>query len=219
MSADPNCNDDDSFIRPAWLSPLADPRNEAILGAAFELFCERGFHGVTMLEIATRAKVSKETLYDRFDSKEGLFYALLAWGGRMTALDPAGYADDLETPPHIMLERLAYACMIKLYSIESIEVARIAYTEARRNPEIGREFDLAVNLALLDSLKAIAVRLEEAAAAAIPDQEEFADVFVGLMKGQLHQSVLLGSRTPPSEADIAVRAERLTRRFLKAFAR
>ena len=66
--------------RPAWLRPLSDERNEAILSAAFDIFQEKGLHGATMLEIAKLAKVSKETLYARFDSKEGLFYALLAWG-------------------------------------------------------------------------------------------------------------------------------------------
>ena len=43
--------------RPDWLAPLSDPRNETILSAAFDVFAEKGIHGATMLEIATRAKV------------------------------------------------------------------------------------------------------------------------------------------------------------------
>jgi AraC-like DNA-binding protein len=36
---------------------------ERVLEAAFTLFCEHGFSDVSMLEIATRAQVSKRDLY------------------------------------------------------------------------------------------------------------------------------------------------------------
>jgi AcrR family transcriptional regulator len=48
-------------------------RERAILNAALEVFTERGFDGATMLEIATRAKVGKGTLYGLAPSKEELF--------------------------------------------------------------------------------------------------------------------------------------------------
>src|SRR6202008_4019570 len=48
--------------RPSWRAPLDDPRDEEILSAAFDVFCEKGFHGATMLDVATQARASKETL-------------------------------------------------------------------------------------------------------------------------------------------------------------
>lgn len=75
------------------MSPAAaetiDPRHEnraqrrkartekAILESAEKLFLERGFHGVTIDEIADSADVAVGSIYGHFDSKEGLYIALL----------------------------------------------------------------------------------------------------------------------------------------------
>ena len=49
----------------------------AILEAAEQLFLERGFHGVTVDEIADAADVAVGSIYGHFESKEGLYIALL----------------------------------------------------------------------------------------------------------------------------------------------
>ena len=50
---------------------VADKR-EAILGAALDLFSERGFDGTAMPMVAERAGVGAGTIYRHFDSKEAL---------------------------------------------------------------------------------------------------------------------------------------------------
>ena len=45
---------------------------ERVLEAAFTLFCEHGFSDVSMLEIATRAQVSKRDLYALFRNKQAV---------------------------------------------------------------------------------------------------------------------------------------------------
>ncbi|MBX3156179.1 MAG: TetR/AcrR family transcriptional regulator [Deltaproteobacteria bacterium] len=62
------------MTNPATLSrrvPGTDKR-EAILGAALELFVERGFFGTAVPEIAERAGVGAGTIYRYFESKEAL---------------------------------------------------------------------------------------------------------------------------------------------------
>ncbi len=46
---------------------------EKILAAAVDVFCDRGFDGARMQEIADRAGISKASLHYYFRSKEGLF--------------------------------------------------------------------------------------------------------------------------------------------------
>ena len=46
-----------------------------MVAAAERLFSERGYHGVSMDEIAAASGISKPMLYDYFGSKEGLLLA------------------------------------------------------------------------------------------------------------------------------------------------
>ncbi|MEN6424710.1 MAG: TetR/AcrR family transcriptional regulator [Phycisphaerales bacterium] len=51
---------------------------QEILSAALRLFAEKGFHSVSMQEIAVAAEFATGTLYNFFPSKEELFFELLA---------------------------------------------------------------------------------------------------------------------------------------------
>jgi AcrR family transcriptional regulator len=55
----------------------ARERRKVLLGAALEAFSERGFHEVTLDEVAARAGVSKALIYEHFASKRELVRALL----------------------------------------------------------------------------------------------------------------------------------------------
>lgn len=50
---------------------------EAILTAAMQLFCERGYHGTSMRQIARQAGIALGGIYNHFSSKEQLFIAVL----------------------------------------------------------------------------------------------------------------------------------------------
>ena len=50
---------------------------EVILAAATELFAAQGYSGVTIKEIATKAKVNSALLYYYFEDKEGLYRTVL----------------------------------------------------------------------------------------------------------------------------------------------
>lgn len=66
-------------------------RERLILSAAQELLMERGYHEMSIDEIAERVGISKGTVYLHFESKEDLVLALLHRGMRefATALDAA----------------------------------------------------------------------------------------------------------------------------------
>lgn len=203
--------------RPAWLAPLADPRNEAILSAAFDVFQEKGLHGATMLEIATAAKVSKETLYARFDSKEGLFYALLAWGSRKSALD--GDAIDLNqfASPVAALDAYAADMLRKMLHPEAIAVHRIVTGEATRMPEVVRVYDEFTCQAGDQALKPVAEALRAAGAVRFDAYDDFREAFIGLLRGNLVHEVTLGLRPAPDDSEVDAYAHRAMGWLLKAF--
>ena len=54
-----------------------EDRPEEILNAALELFTEKGFAATRMDDVAKNAGISKGTLYNYFESKESIFYAVV----------------------------------------------------------------------------------------------------------------------------------------------
>ena len=50
-----------------------------IIKAAAQVFADRGFSGTVMADIADQAGIGKGTLYEYFDSKEDLFFAVFEW--------------------------------------------------------------------------------------------------------------------------------------------
>ena len=102
-------------------------RRQEILSAALQLFAEKGFHNVSMHEIAKAAEFGTGTLYHFFPSKEDLFFELLlscadeALGLILPSLEGPG--DELQKLVDFIHahERIAreQAAAIQLYLLES----------------------------------------------------------------------------------------------------
>lgn len=203
--------------RPSWLEPMSDPKSEMILRAAFDVFEEHGLHCATMHEVARRARVSKETLYARFDSKEGLFYALLAWGARHGEVEAEGLIAATKGDPIATLRAFSEAILRAMTRPESIAVYRMAMGESGRDPELGRTFNQLScgknDGPLHEAFEALAAegRIERSTF------EDYADTLVGLLRGNFYQEVLTGVRPVPSDAEVAERAALCVDRWLKLY--
>jgi AcrR family transcriptional regulator len=85
-------------------------RRQSILEAAREVFFEEGFHRATVDMVATRAEVSKGTVYIYFDSKETLLADLLLEGlNALVETLEAAYTPDLPLSPEERLRSLGWA--------------------------------------------------------------------------------------------------------------
>ena len=54
-------------------------KREKILIAAAQVFNRKGFNGTVMADIAAEAQIGKGTLYEYFNSKDDLFFAVFEW--------------------------------------------------------------------------------------------------------------------------------------------
>jgi AcrR family transcriptional regulator len=59
--------------------PVASDTRQQIMQAALRCFAHRGYAGTSVQEVVDAAKVTKPVLYYHFESKEGLFRALIEW--------------------------------------------------------------------------------------------------------------------------------------------
>lgn len=196
---------------PRALGQIDEYKSRAILRAAAELFREKGAK-VSMAEVARRAGVSKQTLYNRYPTKTAIARDLAAQRSEETVA-PLASNLDVETALTALAETL-----IRRVCIEGRGVAlrgmALASPEA---PELARAvYDAGPG----QNLRRLAVWLEEQdrlGCLSAPDPAAAAEMFTGMVLGHGHLRSVLGLPHPAID-DIPARAREAARRFVRAFA-
>jgi len=190
-------------------------KNEAILDAAIEVMAERGL-GASMEEIARRASVSKQTIYNHYGSKAELAHAMSERRAHeiVEVLAAPGAVDRPE-------EALAAYARILLNAVlnqRGMAIYRMAMLAATTMPEVARAIYEAGPKASRRSL-ADFLRLENAAGRlSCPDPLEAAEFFGGMVLGRFQTAALLGAPIVLTDAEIERVAEEATARFMRAYA-
>lgn len=114
---------------------LAAGVDERILGAARELFLERGLSGVSVEDIARHAHASKGTIYARFSTKEELFAAIAMSNAANVR---AGFEASAPTGGTVeeRLTGLATQILKHLLAGQTVDFIRLAVSEVRRFPDL-----------------------------------------------------------------------------------
>lgn len=113
-------------------------KREAILEAARKVFLEIGFGATSMDAIAVAAKVSKQTVYNHFGSKEELFAAMIrsTCDRMVTAFEQAAKSGK----PELTLKGIARQVISKVLDRDRLSLYRILMAEGQRFPELGQIF-------------------------------------------------------------------------------
>lgn len=122
--------------KPPDLGPEAEKR-EQLLHAAMNVFIEHGYAGTSMDMVALSTGVSKPTLYNRFQDKEGLFSELIARVTIRRLIFPQ-YPALLTQPPLVLLRKQARAIITKLDDREYLSLMRLILGESARFPELAQ---------------------------------------------------------------------------------
>ena len=186
-------------------------KDEAILDAAQALIAERGLV-VSMDEIARRAGVSKQTLYNRFSSKVEIARAIAA---RRSAAIAAPLLQD--GTPEEVLEALALALLNKLACSDVAMSFRAAALASAEAPDLGKAV---YEAGPAEGRRRLAAWLEaqtKAGRLAVDDPVMAAEMYLGMVHGHGHLRGLLGLASIDKDG-IAARARACARRFVRAFA-
>ena len=185
-----------------------------ILDAAFESFMKHGYAATSMLEIASRARVSKRDLYALVGNKQELLTACVSTRASRLQL-PA----DLPLPR----DREMLADVLMSFGTQLIRevtdptvvgVFRLAIAEAIGAPEVARALDSIGREATRAALRQIMTRAR-ASGLLVGRPNELAEQFGALLWGDVMIELLLGVAERPSLRDITARARRATNAFLQ----
>ena len=200
---------------PRALGQIDARKSEAIITAAFAVLAERGL-SAPLEEVARRANVSKQTVYNHYGSKSQLLQALVERRrDEITAAlrDPAALED-----PRSTLASYA-AVMIRSILTEPYgEIMRIAIAGSLDAPELA---DIIYETAFMGARQTLAdylAALGARGALRVPDPLVAAEMFAGIAVGGLQLRMLIGRAIEDDLATETARAQMCADVFLKAFA-
>ncbi len=190
-------------------------KSEAILDAALEVIGQRGL-SASMEEIARRACVSKQTIYNHYGSKADLVRAIAERRvHEMTA--PLETPEGIENPAEA-LAQFARVLLGAVTNTVGYSIYRMAILNAHEMPDIAHamyEAGPKTSRARLADFLAVETR---AGRLACPDPREAAEFFAGMVIGSFQSAMLLGVELQLDEAKVDRVATEATARFLRAYA-
>jgi AcrR family transcriptional regulator len=190
-------------------------KNEAILDAAIEVMAERGL-GAPMEEIARRASVSKQTIYNHYGSKAELARAMSERRAHEVAavLEAPGAIEN----PAETLAGYARLLMRAVLNPRGMAIYKMAMQASSSMPEVAEAIYEAGPKASRLRL-AHFLRLETAAGRLrTPDPLQAAEFFAGMVLGRYQTPSLLGVDLGVTEAEVERVATEAAARFMRAYA-
>jgi len=196
--------------------PKDSAKRAAILAAAAELFAQEAFETVTMEVVAAQAGVSKMTVYSHFTDKETLFETIVtSVSDEMIRAFPAP-----EQSNEQLDERLTRIGTTFLTILLGPKVASMSRTlpALRDNKALAQRFYKAGPGRMKAALSKILAEAAADGALDIDSAEWAAEDLLSLWEGGLPGLCSFGLAAPATTEEIAQRALRGTRVFLRAYA-
>lgn len=195
---------------PRAVGQIDESKTEAILEAATALLAEKGAT-VSMEQIARRAGVSRQTLYNRFPSKLEISRAVTA---RRAAEITAPLREGKGTRETLL--GFAMTLITTIYTAYARQSLRAVAHVSPELPELGEAVYEAGPQLGLNMLANWLVEQTRQGRLNVPDAGQAAEIFVGMAQGQGHMRTFLGVTQP--EIDIEAKAAEVTDRFMIAYA-
>ena len=194
-------------------------RREEILEVALSVLAERGYRGASMLEIARRARASKETLYAWFGDKRGLFEELVRWQAeRVDAVIAPNLERDGDDPSKV-LRGFALELQRLLLGEGAVVINRAAISEATSDPTFARILATQGRGSVVPKLVRYLEGQRERGRLEFEEAGAAIDTIIGLAIGDQQVRRLLGVLAMPEPEQMEARAERTVRSFLRLFGR
>ena len=190
-------------------------KTEAILDAAGELFSGRGL-SVSIDEVARRAGVSKQTIYNRSGSKADLIRALIS--RRVTAITaPLRVPGAAEKPEEALT---AYACELldSLVFSRAVAIIRLTIEAAANMPDIARAVFEAGPRATRRQLAEFLATEAALGRLDIDRPGEAAEIFTGMVLSSRQMAALMGMDPGLTPGEVDQVARECARRFMRAYA-
>ncbi|RMC36632.1 TetR/AcrR family transcriptional regulator [Paracoccus alkanivorans] len=196
--------------------PKDESKRTALLDAARTLLLATGPE-VTTDNIASRAGVSKSTLYANFADKKTMIEAVIRREADLTITDEefASFSQERLTPESLVSFGIRYVTFINQRELAGWD--RLIASIATEHPEFHKKiFELGPGRAQQLLIQLLKQGMQQGFLAQV-DADVAADVLTGLWLGFVNIEVKLGVRDPLSEHEVEKRVQRGVSIFLHVY--
>ncbi|SRR5229473_1348627 len=202
---------------PRAANPVRAVRDR-IRAAAFSAFVEKGYAGTNTREIAARAKVSKQKLYELYPDKQAMLADCIKVKAerarRPLELRSVSEAGGLKSA----LEEFGTSFVLELSQPNVVAVFRLAVMEAQKSPQVVRTLNTLGREANRKRLSEFLRQAQRAKLLAPGDVEAMTREFFRLLWGDTMLSLLLGTEKAPSPQEARAQARAATTALLNLHA-
>ncbi len=193
--------------------PRLAARRRAFMDAAMAAFLEKGYANTTLDDIIARSGGSRQTLYALFGGKQGLFEALVAErSDRIFAEFDMEKLRDMR--PDDVLVGVGIRYLETITAPEVIGVHRLIVAEGQFIKELAERFWAMGPGHARMLLAAYFAQQTRRGTLNLPDPEQAARQFWGMLMGTFQMECLLGLRAVPGPEEIDAYARSAVARFL-----
>ncbi len=187
-------------------------RREKIEAAAYELLEAKGYAGASMLSVAKQAKASNETLYRWYGDKQGLFKAMVLRNAQEVR-DLLEHELEEEHPPLKTLRRLGPQLLGVVLGERAIALNRAAAADA--SGELGAALTEGGRESVVPLIAQVFQRARKEGVIQGLSTKDAVELYIHLLIGDLQIRRVIGAEPEPRVREIAQRADKAFKMFMK----
>lgn len=193
-----------------------EAKHEAILKAASRLFLKHGYTDTSMDAIADAARVTKQTVYSHYKSKDALFLNMLEDLSAKHS-PPESFAKLTSKPFEQGLYDVGIILLNTYTNSEVMALTRLVVSECGKNPELARRYYEGGSVRMMNLLSDFLRHYVEKGQLPLINTNSAASHFIGMMKGQYYVRMILALKPVPTLQDKQAHVRECVAIFQKVF--
>ncbi len=192
-------------------------KRRQILAGARQVFAELGFERASVDLIASRAGVSKATIYNHYQDKKALFIACVAHDADEMRADLRACMGERAADVEQSLQRIGEKMMRVFLSPGVVALHRHIIAEAARFPDVGQTIFERGPSVIYEAIASYLETWDRSGALRIDDARSAAVQFVTLCQGDLISRARLAILNYPVDEQVHETVQRAVRTFVRAY--
>jgi AcrR family transcriptional regulator len=191
---------------------VSSSTRDRVLYAAFSLFREQGFSSTSMLDIVTRARISKRDLYALFKDKHAVLAACISEHTEQMrrTLDMTTPVPQTREALTKLLVEFGISILKTVCHPDALTVFRLAIAESDRAPEVARTLDNTGREANQKALSGLIRNAQSLGLIGAGDPALLTARYITVLWGDLLIRLLMRVREAPTQSEMLARARAAT---------